>query len=290
VATYLDRIVAAHRHQAGADTRRLDDLLEAAAAAEPPRPFAGALAATVSSGLAVIAEFKRRSPSKGALDEEGDPALVAGQYASGGAAALSVLTEGPFFGGDPDDLAQARRSSGLPVLRKDFTVSPLDVVEARLMGADAILLIVAALSPGELSRFGGLARELGLACLVEVHDEAELERAVTVLDEVGAGLIGVNQRDLQTFSVDTGRAARLRPLIPDGVVAVAESGVGGPEDAARLAEAGYHAVLVGETLMRAADRAGAVASLREAGRAAASGRRPPSGSGRSAVGVPLGRP
>ena len=278
MATYLDRIVAAHRRQASTDTRRVDELLEAAALAEPPRPFADAVAATASTGLAVIAEFKRRSPAKGALGETADPALVAEQYGSGGAAALSVLTDGPFFGGSPDDLARARQGSGLPVLRKDFTVAPVDVAEARLMGADAILLIVAALSPSELSRFATMARELLLSCLIEVHDEDDLERAITVLDEVGAGMVGVNQRDLQTFSVDPERAARLRPLIPDGVVTVAESGVGGPEDAARLAGEGYHAVLVGETLMRAADRAAAVASLREAALTGSPGRRAHAGS------------
>jgi indole-3-glycerol phosphate synthase len=291
MATYLDRIVAAHRRQASTDTRRLDELLEAAALAEPPRPFAEAVAAAASSGLAVIAEFKRRSPAKGSLAEATDPALVAEQYRSGGAAALSVLTDGPFFGGSPDDLARARRASGLPVLRKDFTVAPVDVVEARLMGADAILLIVAALSASELSRFAAMARELRLSCLIEVHDEHELERAITVLDEAGGGLVGVNQRDLQTFSVDLERAARLRPLIPDGVVTVAESGVGGPEDAGRLEDEGYHAVLVGETLMRATDRAAAVASLREAGSTGSPGGRAHAGSpGNRVAATPPGRP
>lgn len=265
MATYLDQIVAAHRNRAERDRRPLDDLLEAAADVDAPRDFAGGLAEAATSGLAVIAELKRRSPSKGPLDEEADPTLVATQYASGGAAALSVLTEGPFFGGDPDDLAKARHASGLPALRKDFTVSPVDVAETRLMGADAVLLIVAALARHELGRFATLAQELGLGCLIEVHDEHELGRALEVVDETGGGLVGVNQRDLQSFSVDRERAARLRPRIPDGVLTVAESGIAGPEDARRLADAGYHAVLVGETLMRASDRAAAVAGLREAG-------------------------
>lgn len=282
MATYLDEIVAAHRRLAERDPRRLDDLLAAAADAESPRGFAASLATTATTGLAVIAEFKRRSPSKGSLDEEADPAVVATQYASGGAAGLSVLTEGPFFAGGPDDLAKARQASGLPVLRKDFTVSPVDVAEARLMGADAILLIVAALSPGELAGFATLAHDLGLGCLIEVHDEHELRQALDVVDGRGGGLVGVNQRDLRTFSVDTERAARLRPRIPDGVLTVAESGIVGPDDARRLADAGYHAVLVGETLMRAGDRAAAVAGLREAGRVAAATR--------GAVAASLGRP
>jgi indole-3-glycerol phosphate synthase len=264
VATYLDRIVAAHRRRAGADGRRLEDLVEAAAAAGPPRPFASAVAAAAVLGLAVIAEFKRRSPVKGALGEEADPAAVARDYAAGGAAALSVLTDEDFFGGSPADLTAARSSSGLPVLRKDFLVSPADVCDARVMGADAVLLIVAALSPAELERLWALARELGLDAVVEVHDEDELTVALRIIEEAGGGLLGVNQRDLETFAVDSGRAARLRPLIPEGVLTVAESGIGGPSDAARLADAGYHAVLVGETLMRAADRAGAVRGLREA--------------------------
>lgn len=291
MATYLDEIVAAHRHRAERDPRPLSDLLGAASDAGAPRDFAGALSHGALShgarpGLAVIAELKRRSPVKGPLDEEADPSVVARQYAEGGAAALSVLTEGPFFGGDPDDLARARQSSGLPALRKDFTVSPIDVAEARLMGADALLLIVAALSPGELLRFATLARELGLACLIEVHDEGELGRALDVVDEVGAGLVGVNQRDLQTFSVDRERAARLRPRIPDGVLTVAESGIAGPDDVRRLADAGYHAVLVGETLMRAGDRAAAVAALAGAGRDAG---RQPSSARRAVPASPTGR-
>ena len=155
--------------------------------------------------LAVIAEVKRRSPSKGPLDAGLDPAAVAADYEAGGAACVSVLTDEEFFGGSPADLAAARSACGLPVLRKDFTVSRADVCDARLMGADAVLLIVAALSDDELSSFLGLAQELSLDALVEVHDEAELERAL----DAGAELVGVNQRDLTTFAVDPERAARL---------------------------------------------------------------------------------
>jgi indole-3-glycerol phosphate synthase len=257
--TYLDRILAAHRDAAAADRRPLAALTAAASAADPPRSFARAVAAVADAGdLAVIAEIKRRSPSKGDLDVGLDPRLVASEYERGGAACVSVLTDGAFFGGSPADLAAARSGCTLPVLRKDFTVSPADVYDARAMGADAVLLIVAALSDGELRDLHALAGSLGMDALVEVHDEAELERALAV----GAALIGVNQRDLLTFAVDTERAVRLAGRFPPGVLAVAESGIDGPAAAAHLATAGYHAVLVGETLMRSSDRAAAVAALR----------------------------
>jgi indole-3-glycerol phosphate synthase len=204
-----------------------------------------------------VAEVKRRSPSKGALAPELDPAGLASAYAAGGAACLSVLTDRDFFGGSADDLAVARAACDLPVLRKDFTVSPRDVADARLMGADAVLLIAAALDADELAELHALAERLGLDALVEVHDERELAVAV----DVGAALIGVNQRDLVTFEVDTDRAVRLAGHMPSQVVAVAESGIRGPADARRLAEAGYHAVLVGESLVTATDPAAAVHAL-----------------------------
>jgi indole-3-glycerol phosphate synthase len=210
----------------------------------------------------VIAEVKRRSPSKGPLALDLDPAILARQYESGGAACLSVLTDIGFFGGSSEDLAAARAACSLPVLRKDFTVSARDVCDARLMGADCVLLIAAALDQHELVAFLGLAGELSIDALVEIHDEAELDRAVAA----GADLIGVNQRDLVTFEVDTARAVRMAPQIPDGVVRVAESGIDGPADAAVLAEAGYHAVLVGEHLVTSGDPAGGVAALRAASR------------------------
>jgi indole-3-glycerol phosphate synthase len=258
--TYLDRIVAAHREAAAADGRDLDSLMTAAAAMDQPtRGLRAALAATASTGtLAVIAEIKRRSPSKGDLAGDLDPAAVAGAYAAGGASALSVLTDTEFFGGSAADLAAARAATTLPVLRKDFTVCAADVCDARIMGADAVLLIAAVLDDTELASLSTLAGHLGLDVLVEIHDEAELERAVSV----GADLVGVNQRDLVTFAVDTDRAVRMAPLMPDGVVRVAESGVRGPDDARRLADAGYHAVLVGESVVTSGDRADAVASLR----------------------------
>jgi indole-3-glycerol phosphate synthase len=250
----LDEIVAAHRRAAAEDERDLDQLLDAAGGTpEPRRDFRAALAAP---GLSVIAEVKRRSPSKGDLAPDLDPALFAKSYAEGGAAALSVLTDGAYFGGSSDDLAAARAACDLPVLRKDFTVDARDVVDARLMGADAVLLIVAALSDAELTRFRALAADLGLAALVEVHDEAELDRAVAA----GADLIGVNQRDLRTFAVDRTLAARLVARVPAGVVTVAESGVRTSGDI----PPGVDAVLVGETLVTSSDPTAAIRELRGA--------------------------
>jgi len=256
VATYLDRILVAHREAAALDRRDLGSLRAEADAAPTARGFATALAR--ADGLAVIAEVKRRSPSKGALNADLDPTVMGRTYASGGATCLSVLTDEEFFGGSAADLAAARAASGLPVIRKDFTVGPADVLDTRVMGADAVLLIAAALDDGELAELHALAVEVGLDVLVETHDEAEVERALAV----GATLVGVNQRDLVTFEVDTDRAVRVAPAIPAGVLRVAESGVRGPEDARRLADAGYDAVLVGESLVTAPDPAAAVAALR----------------------------
>lgn len=208
-------------------------------------------------GIAVIAEVKRRSPSKGDLAADLDPAELAGHYEAGGAACLSVLTDRNFFGGSPEDLHAARGACSLPVLRKDFTVSLADVYDARTMGADCVLLIVAALSEHELREFHAAAVGVGLDVLVEIHDESELDRALAV----GATLIGVNQRDLVSFEVDTERALRMAALIPDGVLKVAESGIRGRDDASRLRDAGYHGLLVGETLVRSADPAAAVREL-----------------------------
>lgn len=255
MGTYLSDIVAAHRASAAADRRDLDQLLAEARRRPPARGFAAALAA--HRGLAVVAEIKRRSPSKGELAPDLDPAAVAAAYAAGGAACLSVLTDTDHFGGSAADLSAARAAVRLPVLRKDFTVAPADVADARIMGADAVLLIMAALAPAEVTALAALAADLGLDVLVEVHDEAELELALAG----GAALVGVNQRDLATFAVDPGRAERLARSIPAGVVAVAESGIAGPDDARRLAGAGYDAVLVGETLVRSSDRTAAVGRL-----------------------------
>jgi indole-3-glycerol phosphate synthase len=254
-ATYLDEILAVHRAAAAADGRSLDALVSEAERGPPPRPFTAALSG--ADGLAVIAEIKRRSPSRGDLDPGLDPAAVAAEYEGGGATCLSVLSDGPFFGGSAADVGAARAGCSLPVLRKDFTVAGADVADARLMGADAVLLIVAALSDDELEELLALARRLGLDALVEAHDEDEVSRALAA----GAGLIGVNQRDLATFAVDHERALRVVGAIPDGVVAVAESGIRHGDDARRLADAGYRGILVGETLMRAGDRRQALAEL-----------------------------
>ena len=260
MATYLDRILEAHRAAVPTDVP-LDALVERASGLPATRGFGAALADASGDGaIAVIAEVKRRSPSKGDLAIDLDPAVLAKQYEAGGASCLSVLTDVDFFGGSVDDLRTARAACALPVLRKDFTVSSFDVVEARLMGADCVLLIAAALDDDELRDLHALAGELGLDALVEIHDEAELERALTV----GADLVGVNQRDLVTFQVDTERAVRVAPLMPAGVVRVAESGIRGPADARVLAAAGYHAVLVGESLVTSGDPAAAVVGLRTA--------------------------
>lgn len=229
----------------------------------PARGFRNALEAVAASGdIAVISEIKRRSPSKGDLAPGLDAVELARQYERGGAACLSVLTDVDFFGGSIEDLVAARAACALPVLRKDFTVSARDVCDARIMGADCVLLIAAALDQAELESFLKLSRAIGFDALVEIHDEAELDRAVAA----GADLIGVNQRDLVTFAVDTDRAVRMAPQMPAGVVRVAESGITGPADAAVLAGAGYHAVLVGEHLVTSGDPEGGVAALRSARR------------------------
>jgi indole-3-glycerol phosphate synthase len=258
VATYLDQIVAQHRAAAAVDDRDLAQLHAAATAQPPTRGFRSAL--RVADGLAVISEIKRRSPSKGHLNADLDPVEMARTYERGGASCLSVLTDVDHFGGSIADLQAARAACALPVLRKDFTVCAADVLDARIMGADCLLLIAAALAPVELVELHQLAVDIGLDVLVEVHDEAELEVAVAA----GASLIGVNQRDLVTFAVDHDRAVRMASIIPDDVVKVAESGVRGPADAASLRRAGYDAVLVGESLVTSADPAVAIRALRAA--------------------------
>jgi indole-3-glycerol phosphate synthase len=254
-ATYLDAIVAHHRERAARDTRSFDDLLVRARACEPPRGFRSALERCPH--LAVIAEFKRRSPSKGDLNISMDPVQMAGLYQQGGAACLSVLTDHDHFGGSVDDLRAARSGCTLPVLRKDFTVDARDVCDARIMGADCVLLIAAALSSIELSEFLEVARVVDIDVLVEVHDEQELDIALAA----DATLVGVNQRDLVTFEVDHARAVRMASQIPSHCVKVAESGVRGRDDATALRAAGYHAVLVGEHLVTSGDVVGAVTEL-----------------------------
>ena len=254
--TYLDTIVSAHRQSAEADTRDLAVLRSQALGM--PTPCRGFGRALQESGLSVIAEIKRRSPSKGALNLDLDPACMAVQYATGGAACLSVLTDEAHFGGSAADLQTARNAVPVPVVRKDFTVGEADVYDARLMGADAVLLIAAVLSDDELGRFHCAAADVDLDVLVEIHDESELARALAV----DATLIGVNQRDLHTFQVDQERAVRVGRSMPSHVVRVAESGVRGPQDAHTLAAAGFDAVLVGELLVTTDDPQSMVRSLR----------------------------
>jgi indole-3-glycerol phosphate synthase len=220
--------------------------IAAARAAGSPRPFAAALG---RPGLSIIAEHKRRSPSAGLIREGVALADVVGAYERAGAAALSILTEEANFAGSLDDLSAARVATGLPILRKDFVVDPYQVPEALAAGADAILLIVAALDPAALAELSAAADALGLDTLVEVHDAAELEIAAAM----GARIIGINNRDLTTLEVDTERTFGLLPAIPDGTLVVAESGFRTRAQLERLDAAGVDAVLVGEALMRAPD-------------------------------------
>ncbi len=216
------------------------------AEAPPLRDFAAALR---RPGLSVIAEIKRRSPSAGALRDDLDAEALARAYARGGAAAISCLTDGPHFGARPDDLPRARAATTLPLLRKDFILDLRQVRQSRRLGADAVLLIARLLSVPQLTDLLAAARALRMAALVEVHDEAELDRALAC----GAEIIGVNNRDLDTFRVSRDTALRLRPRIPPDRIAVAESGISRREDLLRIERCGYDAVLVGEALIRAAD-------------------------------------
>jgi indole-3-glycerol phosphate synthase len=254
----LDRIVALTRTELERRQRDVPaaDLGRQAAAVAPRngRDFAAAIA---RPGLSLIAEHKRRSPSAGAIGDGVALEQVVAAYERGGAAALSILTEEPSFGGSLDDLRAARAASKLPILRKDFIVDGYQVDEAVLAGADAVLLIVAALTEAELDELHKQARERGLDALVEVHDERELERALSV----GATLVGINNRDLTTLEVDVARTFELLPLMPDGTRVVAESGFSRREQLEELAGAGVDAVLVGEALMRAPDIEQAVRTL-----------------------------
>ena len=231
------------------------------AAAADARPALDALAALRAPGVGVIAEVKRRSPSKGALADIADPASLAAQYAAGGARVISVLTEGRRFGGSHADLAAVRAAVEIPVLCKDFVVSSYQVHEARAHGADLVLLIVAALEQPVLTGLLERVESLGMTALVEVHSEAEADRALSA----GASVIGVNARDLTTLSVDRSTFERIAPGLPSDVVKVAESGVRGPHDLISYAAAGADAVLVGEGLVTAGDARQAVADLVTAG-------------------------
>jgi indole-3-glycerol phosphate synthase len=225
-------------------------------AALRPRGFAAALRAAPAPRI--IAELKRRSPSRGEIRPDFDPVDCARAYAAGGAAALSVLTDERYFGGQLEFLEKVRAAVELPLLRKDFVIDASQVDEARLAGADAVLLIAAALAPSDLRALATRARARGLDALVEVHDEAELDAALAA----GASLIGINNRDLRTFRTDLAVTERLAPRVPRDVLVVAESGIFDARDVARLAGAGAHAFLVGESLMRQPDLAAALRTLR----------------------------
>lgn len=261
MGTILDEILEHKRSEverARAQTSPNALRTRAEALAAPPRGFRRALA--TGEAPAVIAELKRRSPSKGLIRPDFDPVACAQAYREGGAAALSVLTDAHFFGGSLDDLARVRATVDLPLLRKDFVIDAFQIDEARVAGADAVLLIVAALDPRQLADLRARARSLGLDVLVEVHDEGELEQALAA----EADLIGVNNRDLRTFEVDLAVTERVAKALPPGreIVLVAESGIAGPQDVARLQRAGAGAFLVGESLMREPDVALALQRLR----------------------------
>ncbi len=256
--TVLERILAETRVEVERRKRELPlppDALGDGRPADGARRFHDALR---GEGVGVVAEFKRRSPSAGRLREKPDLAEIVGAYERGGAVAVSILTEGPNFEGALEDLRAARAVCDLPLLRMDFVVDAYQLHEARAAGADAVLLIVAALAPAELASLHGAARAIGLDVLVEVHDREELHSAL----EVGADIVGINNRDLRDFSVDLERTARLMDDLPPGVTVVSESGIAAASQLRRLAERGVHAVLVGESLMRAADPAAALRALR----------------------------
>ena len=251
MTTVLDRIKAYKLEEiaAGKAVRPLAAVEDAARAAPPVRPFAAALERAQQEGYALIAEVKKASPSKGLIRPDFDPPAIARAYAAGGAACLSVLTDAPSFQGDPAYLAAARAACALPVLRKDFMYDPWQVAEARAMGADCILIIMASVSDDQAAELEAAASEWGMDALIEVHDAAELERALRLRSR----LVGVNNRNLKTFEVSLETTRALAPRIGEGRIAISESGLAGPEDLADMAAHGVRAFLVGESLMRQAD-------------------------------------
>jgi indole-3-glycerol phosphate synthase len=271
LSSVLDRIVATKRAEVAALLPRRAELRVRAADAPVPPSFEGALRA--GPHVAVIAEVKRRSPSAGEIRGGASAVEVAASYEGAGAAAISVLTDGEYFGGSLADLEACRAAVTAPLLRKDFVLDAVQVHEARAAGASAVLLIVRILSDGELRDLSGVAADAGLDVLVEVHDEAELERAAAA----DARIIGVNNRDLATFRTDLEVTERLAPQVPAGALLVAESGLRNAADVARVAAAGAGAVLVGETLMRAPDPAAVLRALASVPRVAAAAGAPTHG-------------
>lgn len=262
MSTRLDTILGSTRATVAEAKARISPAeLAPQAARHNPRGWAAALREKAARGPAVIAEIKKASPSKGLIREDFDVSRLAKQYMAGGAAALSVLTDEPHFQGSLRNLEIASAAVSLPCLRKDFTVDEYQIVEARAHCADAVLLIVAALSDVELKQFADVAHEYGLDVLVEIHTRTELDRALDALGESGADAIGVNNRDLKTFEVRIETGLELVERIPSSVVRVAESGIASAEDVERLRAAGFDAFLIGESLMRQADPGVALASL-----------------------------
>jgi indole-3-glycerol phosphate synthase len=254
----LDQILEQTRKTVALARRQtpLPEVERQAALTAPPRDLRSALRRP--SAVACISEFKRRSPSKGWIRQHAEAEVITFAYQAAGAAAISVLTDGPFFGGSLDDLRKVRATVGIPVLRKDFVVDAYQVAEARAAGADAILLIVAALSTTELADLLAEARRWGMHALVETHDRQEVEAAVAV----GATIIGINHRDLRTFQMNMDLATSLRPSIPTDRVVVAESGIRTVDDVTRMHDAGIDAILVGESLMAEPDPGLALRRLR----------------------------